>query len=145
MISTRQEIVIGAQIGQWQKNVAVSRETNTFRNNPDNLTRHAIDTQSLSYCSRRRAKLLPPDTLANEGHFRRARNIIAPYEITTDQRWDLQDRQIIRGDAPGSSCFRRRRPVGGREAHTLRPRQCEIGEAFLSGAPVEIIHVTDRA
>ena len=91
MISARQEIVIGAQIGQWQKNVAVSRKTNTFRNNADNLAWHAIDIQSLSDCDRQSAKLLPPNSFANKGYFRRAGNIIALYEITTDQRRDLQD------------------------------------------------------
>src|SRR4029453_16632423 len=129
----------GAQIGQRQKDVAVSWETNTFRNNADNLARHAIDVQSLSYCDRQRAELLLPYPFADQGYFCCAGNIVVLVEITADQRRDLQDRQIIRGDPPGSSCFRRRCPVGGREAHTLRPCQSEIGEAFLRGAPVEEI------
>ena len=61
--------MIGAQIGQWQKNVAVSREPNTFRNNPNNLTRHAIDTQSLSYCSRHAANARQTRPLRNEATF----------------------------------------------------------------------------
>ena len=91
MISTRQEIVIGAQVGQRHKNVAVSREPNTFRNNADNLARYAIDIQSLSECTRRRAKLLPPHPFANEGYSRRAGNIVVLIEITADHRGDLQN------------------------------------------------------
>src|SRR4029077_11081356 len=81
VISTGQEIVIGAQIGQWQKNVAVSRKTNALRHNANNLARHAIDIQSLSDCDRQSAELLPPNSFADEGYFRRARDIIALYKI----------------------------------------------------------------
>src|SRR5260370_8758277 len=143
VISAREKIMIRTQISQQQETVAVARKANSLWHNADDLARNSIDIQSLADDGRRCAETRPPNSLADQRHFRCARSVIALDEVTADQWRDLQDRQIICGDARRTNCLRRRFSVKSRKADALRPCQSKIGEALLRTAPVEIIHVTD--
>src|SRR6266487_1486184 len=145
MISARKKIVIGTQVRQREKNVAVSRKTNAFRNDANNLSWDAIDVQLLSNHQWKRAETIAPKSFADECDFARAGHIVVLNEIATESRPDLQDRQIVGCNAGRAESLRLRAGIRAGNIHALPPNECKIDEAPLRRAPVEIIHVADRA
>src|SRR5947207_14726417 len=91
MISARKKIVIGAQVRQREKNVAVSRKTNAFGNDANNLSRDAIDVQLLSNHEWKRAETIVPESFADECDFARAGHIVFLNQVATESRRHLQD------------------------------------------------------
>src|SRR5260370_18989412 len=104
VISASEKIMIRTQISQQQETVAVARKANSLWHNADDLARNSIDIQSLADDGRRCAETRPPNSLADQRHFRCARSVIALDEVTADQWRDFQNRQINFADARPTKC-----------------------------------------